>query len=87
MLKNYKSFDLLDDYLTYLTVIKGRSHNAVIEYLTDILMFLEYLCNKNDNKRDRYDLSMIDGDFLKEITLVEIYNFISNCQTEKSASV
>ena len=31
MLKNYKSFDLLEDYLTYLTVIKGRSHNTVIE--------------------------------------------------------
>ena len=86
MLKNYKSFALLEDYLTYLTVIKGRSHNTVIEYRTDILMFLEYLCNKTDNKRDRYDLSMIDGDFLKEITLTEIYDFISNCQTEKNAS-
>ena len=86
MLKNYKSFALLEDYLTYLTVIKGRSHNTVIEYRTDILMFLEYLCNKTDNKRDRYDLSMIDGDFLKEITLTEMYDFISNCQTEKNAS-
>ena len=31
-------------------------------------------------------ISMIDGDFLKEITLTEIYDFISNCQTEKNAS-
>ena len=32
MLKNYKSFELLEQYLSYLTVIKGRSINTVIEY-------------------------------------------------------
>ncbi len=43
MLKNYKSFDLLEEYLSYLTVIKGRSINTVIEYRTDVLMFFEFL--------------------------------------------
>ena len=32
MLKNYKSFELLEQYLSYLTVIKGRSINTVINY-------------------------------------------------------
>ena len=45
MLKNYKSFELLEQYLSYLTVIKGRSINTVIEYRTDVLMFFEFLCN------------------------------------------
>ena len=44
MLKNYKSFELLEQYLSYLTVIKGRSINTVIEYRTDVLMFFEFLC-------------------------------------------
>ena len=39
MLKNYKSFELLEQYLSYLTVIKGRSINTVIEYSTDVLIF------------------------------------------------
>lgn len=48
MLKNYKSFELLEQYLSYLTVIKGRSINTVIEYRTDVLMFFEFLCNKRN---------------------------------------
>ena len=42
MLKNNKSFELLEQYLSYLTVIKGRSINTVIEYRTDVLMFLNF---------------------------------------------
>ena len=42
-LTNYKSMVLLDEYLSYLEVIKGRSHNTVIEYRTDILMFLNFI--------------------------------------------
>jgi hypothetical protein len=38
MLKNYDSFSLLEEYLSYLTVIKGRSLNTVIEYRTDITL-------------------------------------------------
>ena len=60
MLKNYKSFELLEQYLSYLTVIKGRSINTVIEYRTDVLMFFEFLCNKRNMEREKYDLSMID---------------------------
>ena len=56
MLKNYKSFELLEQYLSYLTVIKGRSINTVIEYCTDVLMFFEFLCNKRNMEREKYDL-------------------------------
>ena len=56
MLKNYKSFELLEQYLSYLTVIKGRSINTVIEYRTDVLMFFEFLCNKRNMEREKYDL-------------------------------
>ena len=56
MLKNYKSFELLEQYLSYLTFIKGRSIDTVIEYRTDVLMFFEFLCNKGNMEREKYDL-------------------------------
>lgn len=86
MLKNYKSFPLLEEYLSYLTVIKGRSLNTVIEYRTDILMFFEFLCNKRNIQRTKYDLSMIDTDLIQSITLNDMYAFISHCQMEHGAS-
>ena len=86
MLKNYKSFELLEQYLSYLTVIKGRSINTVIEYRTDVLMFFEFLCNKRNMEREKYDLSMIDNEFVNSITLNDMYAFISHCQTESKAS-
>lgn len=86
MLKNYNSFPLLEEYLSYLTVIKGRSLNTVIEYRTDILMFFEFLCNRRKIERTKYDLSMIDTDFIRSIELNDMYAFISHCQMDNNAS-
>ncbi len=86
MLKNYKTFDLLEEYLSYLSTIKGRSINTIIEYRTDILMFLEYLRNKRDLPYSKYDLSFVDKDFLRSISLNDMYAFIAYCQTENNAS-
>ncbi|MFI3212274.1 MAG: site-specific integrase [Eubacteriales bacterium] len=66
-LKNYKSFPLLEEYLNYLTVIKGRSLNTVIEYRTDILMFLQFMNEKREVDIAKYDLSNIDADYLRTI--------------------
>ena len=35
--------DILKNYLNYMTVIKGRSHNTVKEYYYDLRMFLKYI--------------------------------------------
>ena len=85
-LKNYKSFPLLEEYLNYLTVIKGRSQNTVTEYRTDNLMFFSYLKEQKGISGDRYDLSFVDGKFIGDITLNDMYAFISHCQNDKKAS-
>lgn len=86
-LTNYKSMVLLDEYLNYLEVIKGRSHNTVIEYRTDILMFLDFICEKRGIKnRVKYDVSMVNAEFLNSITLSEMYDFVGFCQTKKMSS-
>lgn len=85
-LKNYKSFPLLEEYLNYLTVIKGRSLNTVIEYRTDILMFLQFMNEKREVDIAKYDLSNIDADYLRSIELNDMYSFISHCQNDKNSS-
>lgn len=87
-LKHFKTFPLLDEYLNYLTVIKGRSPNTVVEYRTDILMFFAYLKGKRgtQQQKEKYDLSFVDADFIRSITLNDMYAFISDCQNNKQAT-
>lgn len=85
-LKNYKSFPLLEEYLNYLTVIKGRSINTIIEYRTDLLMFFQFMNEQKNVNIHRYDLSNINEDYLRSTTLNDMYSFISYCQNEKKSS-
>lgn len=42
-MQSNKTCPLLEQYLGYLTTIKGRSNNTVLEYRTDILHFFSYV--------------------------------------------
>ena len=68
---------MLEQYLSDLTVI---------EYRTDVLMSFEFLCNKRNIEREKYDLSRIDNEFVRSITLNNVYAFNSHCQTESKIS-
>ncbi len=85
-LKNYISFSLLEEYLNYLTLIKGRRLNTVIEYRTDILLFFSYLKEIRKIEGEKYDLGFVNEEFIKKITLNDMYSFISYCQTTKNSS-
>lgn len=85
-LKNYKSFPLLEEYLNYLLVIKGRSINTIIEYRTDTLMFFQFLNSRKCINQEKYDLSNVDAAYIKEITLNDMYAFISHCQNDKMSA-
>lgn len=85
-LKNYKSFPLLEEYLNYLLVIKGRSLNTIIEYRTDLLMFFQFLNERQGVKQEKYDLSNINADYIQAISLNDMYAFISHCQNEKMSA-
>lgn len=85
-LKNYKSFPLLEEYLNYLLVIKGRSINTIIEYRTDTLMFFQFLNSRKGINQEKYDLSNVDAAYIKEITLNDMYAFISHCQNDKMSA-
>lgn len=85
-LKNYKSFPLLEEYLNYLLVIKGRAINIIIEYRTDTLMFFQFLNSRKGINQEKYDLSNVNAEYIKTITLNDMYAFISHCQNDKMSA-
>lgn len=72
-----QTFELLEQYLNYLLVIKGRSNNTAIEYRTDIIMFMKFIINKSKQK---IEIADIDIELIKNITLNDMYSFITHCQ-------
>ncbi|MFA5658332.1 MAG: tyrosine recombinase XerC [Oscillospiraceae bacterium] len=85
-MQSNKSCPLVEQYLGYLSVIKGRSENTILEYRTDILTFFNYLSKQRQMSKDNCNFSFADVDFVKSITLSDMYGFISHCQTDLHSS-
>lgn len=49
-------------------------------------MFFKFLCNSRKIERTKYDLSMIDTNFIRSIARNDLYAFISHSQMENNAS-
>lgn len=79
-----KSCPLVEQYLAYLVTVKGRSHNTIVEYRCDIMQFLLYVATSCEMQIDSF--KYVDIDFIKSITLADMYGFIAYCQNQlKSA--
>ena len=76
---------LVQDYLIYIEAIKGHSSQSVLEYAGDLRTFFRYiakekkLCNSDTDDED-IDLSVIDIDVMKSITLNDAYTFLIYCK-------
>lgn len=77
---------LIEQYLNYLIVIKGRSNNTIKEYRTDLLMFFKYIIYLRNIIIVNNNFSIVDVDFIKSITLQNMYSFISYCQNTLNSS-
>lgn len=77
---------LVEQYLSYLAVIKGRSENTIKEYRTDLLMFFEYVMSSRSTPIIKKDFSCIDIGFIKTINLNDMYAFIAYCQAHLHSS-
>ncbi len=77
---------LVEQYLSYLVVIKGRADNTIKEYRSDLLMFFDYVLNSRISPLVIKNFAIIDLEFIKSISLKDMYSFIAYCQTAKNAS-
>jgi Site-specific recombinase XerD len=85
-MQSNKTCQLVEQYLGYLTVIKGRSENTVKEYRTDLLMLLNYVMELRKMPLSGKNFSTVNIAFLRSITLNDMYSFISYCQNDRHAS-
>ncbi|MBU7006044.1 tyrosine recombinase XerC [Phosphitispora fastidiosa] len=77
---------LLEQYLGYLTVIKGRSDNTILEYRTDILSFFKFILQARNIPFVDKNFQDIDIEFIKSINLNDMYAYIAYCQSTLKSS-
>lgn len=85
-MESNKTCPILEQYLGYLCFIKGRSENTIKEYRTDILMLFKFILSFRCISFDEHSFAFADINFIRSITLNEIYAFISFCQNSLNSS-
>ncbi len=75
-------FDLLDQYLAYLSAVSNKSKLTLNEYKLDIMAFMRFYLRKKGYISSRvddqeFDFTMIDIEIIKKIKLIDIYDFLS----------
>lgn len=79
---------LVRQYLNYIEAIKGHSGKSVLEYASDLRTFFRYMTRLKgiysfDIDEEKIDLSPIDLDFIKSVTLDDAYQFLIYCKDER----
>jgi len=78
---------IVKDFLNYMMTIKGKSKNTLKEYFYDLRLFLRFI--KMDRKLttetdiNNVDISDVDIELIKTITLSDLYSFMSYVSRER----
>ncbi|MCL2509030.1 MAG: tyrosine recombinase XerC [Oscillospiraceae bacterium] len=80
---------LVQDYLNYLDVVKNKSELTVSEYALDLRTFFRYLMFSRglaepDTAFEQIDISGVNLDFIKTVTLNDTYAFLGYCRRNRS---
>jgi len=81
-----KTCPIVEQYLGYLVAIKGRSENTVKEYRTDLLMFFSFVMQSKNTPMPERNFAWVNSEFIKSISLNDMYAFIAYCQNKLHAS-
>ncbi len=77
----------LKDFITYMEAVRGKSKNTVKEYYFDLRTFLRYMkVLRGKNLIDEFDsisINDIDVEFIKSISLHDLYEFLSYTSSER----
>ena len=84
----FKLPQLVQDYLTYVEAIKGHSSLSVIEYASDLRTYFRFMVKHKglfpaDTPDNELDLTIVDINFIKTITLNDTYTFLIYCKNER----
>ena len=79
---------IIRDFLTYNETIKGKSSKTVSEYYLDLQTFFRYLLlirGRVDSKTpfENIDISTVDVELIRTITISDLYAFIVFCKDER----
>lgn len=79
---------IIRDFLHYNQVIKGKSQLTVQEYFLDLRTFFRFIKKKynmvaSDIDWDQIDLSGVDIELIRKITLADVYEFFSFCINDR----
>lgn len=87
----YELFDYtlpprLTEYINYMLTVKNMSMETIKNYKSEIKMFLRFIKKLRTRSKDKIeliDISDIDDEFIKRITLNEMYAFMSYVTIER----
>jgi len=79
---------ILRDYLNYMSGVKGRSDATVKEYFLDLRTFFRFLKRykglvSEDSVFDEIGISDIDIDFIRSVTLSDMYEYMIFAKNER----
>lgn len=80
--------EIIRDFLTYSSTIKGKSNLSIEEYYHDLSVFYRYLLYiraavPSDIDFNDIDISNIDYDLAKSVTLSDLLSFLVYCKDER----
>lgn len=80
---------VIRDFLTYNEAIKGKSSRSVEGYFLDLQTFFRYILlvrelAPKDARFEEIDISSVDIELIKTITLTDLYAFLVFCKNERS---
>ncbi len=81
-INDFEMFPVLQDFLSYMLTIKGKSQNTVQVYFYDLRVFFRFMKlhrNITDKKTEFENISITDIDiaFIRSITLSDLYAFLA----------
>ncbi len=82
---------ILREFLGYTETVKGRASHTADEYFIDLRTFFRFMkcskqCVASDVSFDEIQINDIDLDFIRAITLTDIYEYMNYLRQERSNS-
>ena len=81
--------EIIKEFLLYMRTIRGKSEKTVDEYYLDLRTFFRFLKKSRElvpssTDFDKIKIDDIDLDFVKTVTLLDAYEFLNFCLSERN---